>query len=217
MNLFTRISATLTGTVDNMVSHVENHDAVIQAALKETRAAVAKARIQLSRVQKDGDALQRRLTEAQKMEKVWAERAVSTAKSDEDKALECIARRNHCREMIANTTDAIKRHKQTEKQIADNVATMEKRLSTIQQQQNTMRSRQSTAEAQRIINKIGGQSGEDIDNVFDRWEMLVTEQEYLDGSISELDALDMEFSKRESDNELKAELDALMNDLNHKE
>ncbi len=210
MNLLTRITATLTGTVDSMVSHVENHDAVVQAALKETRAAIAKARIRLSRVHKDGEALERRLAEATRMEALWAQRAVQSAQEDEAKALECIARRNHCRELITTTQDALARHKATATKMGESVAVMEQRLTTMTQQQHTMRSRQSTAEAQRVMNKLAGQSDGSIDSIFERWDMLVTEQEYLDEGMSDTDLLDAEFSRHESDADLKAELEALL-------
>ena len=44
MSLFRRITTTVTSSVDKAVSKVENHDAIINAALRDTQQAAARAR-----------------------------------------------------------------------------------------------------------------------------------------------------------------------------
>jgi phage shock protein A len=210
MNLFTRISATLTGKLDEIISHVENHDAVVAVALKDTRAAVAKAKVRLERVRKDGVALQKRLEDATRMTQLWENRAKDTAAKDEQKALACIARRNQCREQIVQTQTALARHEQLEAKVSENVQRMEHRLRDIMQQQNLMRSRQSTADAMRIINQIEGSTDYGIEDTFDRWETLITETEYSIGHMSSTDTLDLSFVKEENTMQLQAELAALL-------
>ena len=212
MNLFTRINATLTGKLDEIVGRVENHDAVVAVALKDTRAAVAKAKVRLDRVRRDGEKMHKRLAEARRMELLWADRARQVAQEDEAKALECIARRNQCREQITQTQAALQRHEELEKQVGESVAKMEKRLTDIAQQQNLMRSRQSTAEALRVISKIEGNADNGIEDTFDRWEMLITETEYGNGLSAEFDSLDTAFVKQENEAELKADLQALLSE-----
>lgn len=212
MNLFTRITATLTSKVDQVVSHVENHDAIVEVALKDTRAAVAKARIRLDRVRKDGHAMRQRLQEMQRMEQLWAERAKGIAAEDEQKALECIARRNRCRQQAVQTQEALIRHEELEQKIGDNVKRMEQRLTELTQQRNLMRSRQSAAEAMRIISRIESSSAHGIEDTFDRWEMLITETEYASGELSETDSLDTTFLKEENTMQLRAELDVLLDE-----
>jgi phage shock protein A len=210
MNLFTRISATLTGKLDEIISHVENHDAVVAVALKDTRTAVAKAKVRLERVRKDGEAMQKRLEDATRMAQLWENRAKDTAANDEQKALACIARRNQCREQIAQTQTALARHKELEAKVSENVQRMEHRLREITQQQNLMRSRQSTADAMRIINQIEGSADYGIEDTFDRWEALITETEYSIGHMSSTDTLDLSFAKEENTAQLQAELAELL-------
>ncbi|MCB1682654.1 MAG: PspA/IM30 family protein [Alphaproteobacteria bacterium] len=210
MNIFTRITATLTGKLDEMVAQVENHDAVVAVALKDTRAAVAKAKVRLDRVRKDGEAMRQRLQEAQRMEKLWENRAKETAAKDEQKALACLARRNQCREQTIQIQTALTRHEELEIKVRDNVQRMEQRLRDITQQQNLMRSRQSTADAMRIISKIESNTDNGIEDTFDRWEMLITETEYSLGHMSDTDALDMSFVKEENAAQLQAELAELL-------
>ncbi len=210
MNVFTRISATLTGKLDEVISHVENHDAVVAVALKDTRAALAKAKVRLERVRKDGNTMRKRLDEAIRMTDLWEGRAKETAAKDEQKALTCIARRNQCREQIMQTQDSLARHEELETKVSENVQRMEQRLRDITQQQNLMRSRQSTADAMRIIDKIEGSADNGIEDTFDRWEMLITETEYSTGHMSDTDALDMSFVKEENTMQLQAELIELL-------
>ncbi len=212
MNLLTRISATVTGKLEEAVSHVENHDAVVAVALKDTRAAVAKARVRMQQVQKDGAAMRTRLEQLQEKETLWAERARNTAADDEAKALECVARRNQCREQITKTRQALRKHEELEHRVRENVTRMEERLREMNHQQNLMRSRQSTADAMRIINKIEDQSQGGIEATFDRWEMLITETEYASDTLPDVDSLDHAFVKEEQTAELKAELEALLSE-----
>jgi phage shock protein A len=211
MNLFTRLSATLTGKVEEFVSQVENHDAIVAIALKDTRAAVARARVQLDRVQKDGAKMRASLEEAGRKAALWEERARSTAASDENKALECIARRNQCREQITRTRTLLQQHEVMESRMRADLQHMEQRLGEITQQQNLMRSRQSTAEAMRVISKLGSQNAASaIEETFDRWEGMLSEAEYR-YTASPADTLEAEFVSTENTAELKAELSALLN------
>jgi phage shock protein A len=210
MNLLTRITATLTGKVEEMVAQVENHEAIVAVALKDTRAAVAKAKIRLDRVHKDGESLQKKQQEATQMQTVWEERARNIAAEDEAKALECMARRNHCREQAVQLHTMLTRHAEMESKLTEEVRHMEQRLAQLTQQQNLMRSRQSTAEAMRIISQIENHSGNGIEDIFDRWEIRIAEAEYSSGTSSEVDTLERSFAKTEHNDQLKADLSALL-------
>lgn len=211
MNLFNRISATFTSKVDHLVSHVENHDAVVEVALGDTRGALAKARVRLARIHKDGENLRRKLQELQQMEATWTERAKAIAAQDEQKALACVGRRNLCREQAVQTQQALARHEELEQQINATVERMEQRLGELTQQRNLMRSRHSTAEAQRVLQQIEGSSAHGIEDTFDRWEALITETEYASGTFnSRMDSLDAAFTRQEDDEQLKADLAVLL-------
>ena len=96
MSLLKRLSATIVSRVDQMVSQIENHDAVVEAAIRESRQAAAKARVRLSRVRGDGEKLQKRIAELRASQTQWTERARSVAADDRDRALECMRCRNEC-------------------------------------------------------------------------------------------------------------------------
>lgn len=213
MNLFNRISATFTSKVDHLVARVENHDAVIDVSLKDTRAALAKARVRLARLQKDGEAMRNKLAELRSMETTWTERAKSVAAEDEQKALACVSRRNQCRAQVVQTAEALQRHEEVQQRISDTVSRMESRLGELNQQRNLMRSRHSAADAQRVLSEIEGSSAHGIEDTFDRWEMLITETEYATGTYAPAtDTLDASFAKQEDEASLKADLADLLGD-----
>ena len=212
MSLIKRISASVTSTVDRAVSRVENHDAIINAALKDTQHAAARSRVRLARVQKDGNNLRARRDELEAAVIRWTDRARKVADTDEAKALECLRRRKECQGQLVSLADAIDKHEQLETRVSDNLKKIEARINEVAHQRNMMRSRQSVAEATRIVNNIEGVSYGEIEDTFDRWEINLGETEILMGSTQPSDRLDNEFLATESNDELRAELDDLLQD-----
>jgi phage shock protein A len=213
MTMLKRISTTFISKVDRVVAHVENHDAVVEASLKDLQTALAKARIRLNRIQKDGKQLNDKISELTQAEASWESRAELIAVDDKSKALECIRRRNHCRVKIIQTQSAATRHDELEQQVEETVVRMEERANELSSQRNQMRSRQSAANAMQIINKIEGEPQGSIDDAFERWEEMITETEYKNGTYNSAkkDSLDNEFTEMETTSVLEADLDSLLN------
>ncbi len=216
MSLIRRISTSITSSVDRAVSKVENHDAIINAALRDTQQAAARSRVRLERVRKDGHALKTRHGNLKVAIVRWTERAKSIAKSDEAKALECLRRRKDCEAQLQNLELSIEKHDELEARIAEQVKKIEVRIGEVAQQRNMMRSRQSVAEAMRTINNIEGVSYGEIEDTFDRWEINLGETEILMGASTPTDPLDTAFLAEEDTAELRAELSELLNDNEEK-
>jgi len=210
MSLIRRISTTITSSVDRAVSKVENHDAIINAALRDTQQAAARSRVRLARVQKDGNSLKKRYADLQRAQSRWTERARSIAADDEARALECLRRRKDCEAQLHNLLESIEKHDELESRIAEQVKKIEARIGEVSQQRNMMRSRQSVAEAMRTINNIEGVSYGEIEDTFDRWEINLGETEILMGAVTRSDSLDSEFQSAEETAELRAELTELL-------
>ncbi len=212
MSLIRRISATLTSSVDRAVSRVENHDAIVNAALRDTQQAAARSRVRLERVRKDGRALKTRHQSLRDAHARWTERARTVAATDEAKALECLRRRKDCEAQIRNLEESIEKHEELESRIAEQVKKIEARISEVSHQRNMMRSRQSVAEAMRTIHNIEGVSYGEVEETFDRWEINLGETEILMGACSSVDRLDSEFQVEEDTEALRAELSLLLKD-----
>ena len=210
MNLIQRISTSITSSVDRAVSKVENHDAIINAALRDTQQAAARARVRLERVRKDGHQLKTRHANLQLAVSRWTERARSVATDDEQKALECLRRRKDCERQRETLVESIAKHDELEERIAAQVKKIESRIVEVAQQRNMMRSRQSVAEAMRTINNIEGVSYGDIEDTFDRWEINLGETEILMNATTSVDPLESAFLAEEDVAELRAELADLL-------
>ena len=211
MRLIKRISTTVSSTLDKAVSKVENHDAIINAALRETQQAAARSRVRLVRVQKDGNSLKLRRDDLRKAASQWTERAKSIAASDESKALECLRRRKECETQATGLEASIEKHHELEERVTENLKKIEARIGEVSHQRNMMRSRQSVAEATRIINNIEGVSYGEIEDTFDRWEINVGETEIMHGSGAATDSLESAFLVEEDSEALRAELAVLIN------
>lgn len=211
MGIINRITTTLTASVDKAVSQVENHDAVIDVSIKDCRAALAKSQVRYSRVKKDREHLQSTLKELQEMEMTWESRAKSVATKDEKMALDCLHRKNICTQRIPNMQQSLSQHEELEQKVSASIIKIEQRLSKITQQRNMMRSRHSAADALRTINSIEGSTRGDVDDTFERWEMIISEAEYEVGQeIDAPDLLDKTFCEKEDEAALRAELATLM-------
>jgi len=210
MSLIRRISTSITSSVDRAVSKVENHDAIINSALRDTQQAAARSRVRLERVRKDGQSLKTRQETLIVAVSRWGERAKSVAASDEAKALECLRRRKDCEAQLHSLRDSIEKHDELESRIADQVKKIESRIGEVAQQRNMMRSRQSVAEAMRTINNIEGVSYGEVEDTFDRWEINLGETEIMMGAATMTDPLDTAFLTEEDTAELRAELTDLL-------
>lgn len=210
MSLIRRISTTITSSVDRAVSKVENHDAIINAALRDTQQAAARARVRLERVRKDGHNLRTRHANLEQAAVRWTDRARKVAADDEAKALECLRRRKDCETQLATLRQSIARHEELEARIAEQVKKIETRVGEVAQQRNMMRSRQSVADAMRTINNVEGISYSEIEDTFDRWEINLGETEILMGASTNTDPLDSAFMAEEDTAELRAELEELL-------
>ena len=210
MSLIRRISTSITSSVDRAVSKVENHDAIINAALRDTQQAAARSRVRLERVRKDGHSLKTRHADLQLAVARWTERAKSVAADDETKALQCLRRRKDCDLQLRHLEVSILKHDELEARIEEQVKKIEARIGEVSQQRNMMRSRQSVAEAMRTINNIEGVSYGEVEDTFDRWEINLGETEVLMGAGASTDSLDSAFLAEEDSVELRAELSELL-------
>ncbi len=210
MSLFKRISATVSASVDQAVSRVENHDAIIEASIKETRQAAARTRVHLTRVQRDGENLQQKREKTKQDITLWTDRAMSVAESDQEKALQCLKQKKHCETTLDNLQQSFRKYEEVEKNVRENLTKIESRITDMSQQRNAMRSRQSAAEAMRVISHLEGGAQSEIEDTFDRWEISLAETEITVEQASTTNVLEYEFLQQEEKDSLKMELEALL-------
>ena len=64
MKLIKRLSTTLSATLDSAVGQLENHDAIVEATIKQTRQSVAKTKARINTLKQQLNAYEQQLTEA---------------------------------------------------------------------------------------------------------------------------------------------------------
>jgi phage shock protein A len=194
--------------IDGFISQIENHEAQVTSALKDLEQGTSRAKVQLVRVERDGGALRQALAEEKEAATRWRERA--KREEAEQRALECLRRSKRSELRAAELTTQTSEHERVEQQLRRDVLTLERRLVELRQQRNTMRTRQSRAEALEVVQGSGGFDGNEIGAIFERWEMRVTESEIASGCLSSsADSLEEELSSAEEEAELRSELRAL--------
>jgi phage shock protein A len=198
-------------SIDSMIVQVENHEALATGALRELEQGIARSKVQLTRVERDGSALVQALAEEREAAARWRDRA--RREENEARALECLRRHKRAEARTRELSRGQAEHDRVEQQLKRDVQTLERRLRDLRQQRNTMRTRQSRAEAFSVAQRAGDVEHGELGQIFERWESRVAETEVASGClIASVDGFDEEFLDAEEKASLELELQALKED-----
>ena len=216
MNSLRRLTASIVSSFEGVVGQLENHEALVTTAIREAEQAAGRAKSQLARVQKDGIAMRKRVEELREQATLWEDRAKRISSQDETKALECVRRRQHYLAQAGKIEEQAAGHVKLERQLGADLAMVQEKLSGLRQQRNIMRTRESRAEALRVVHSIDSSTIGEIDDIFDRWEARISACEnHVDFSARpEADELAVEFTSKEEEGELQAILHSLIEKKN---
>ena len=211
MKAIRRITTGLFANFDWAVTQIENHEALVNAAVREIQHASAKAKVQLARVRQDGERIRQRLASQRDADVLWTDRALRCAALDQPKALECLRRKKRVQAEIAELELQLNNHERLEVDLARDLETIERRMEDLKRKRNEMRTRESTAEALAAFQSQDAGLIAELDDVFDRWEVKVGSYETLSSAPLSADRkLDQEFESAEEEAELRAELEGLL-------
>ena len=209
MSYLKRWTSGVLSHVDAFVTRIENHESLVNESLKELREATARARVQAKRVREDGRRLEEKCAEQRAQAARWRERAESSM-DDDARAMECLRRQRIAQLTLGALEKRLEAHAQIEKQLVADVRTLDDRLDRLEEQRNLMRTRQSRAEALGVLRGSTVQLGDDIDDVFDRWEIRVAQAESTaDVTSRPEDAFESAFLDEEEQANLRLELESL--------
>jgi phage shock protein A len=211
MKTLRRWTSAISSSFEWMVGQIENHEALVSSAIKEVQEAGARAQVQLKRMRNDGQQMRKRLEELRSQSVAWTERAKASATQDEKRALECLRRKKRGDEQLAELETQEREHTKLEKQLSQDLVSIDERLTRLRQQRNTMRTRQSRAEALQALQSDDGQAISEIDDIFDRWETKIAEYEAVGACrLERNDDLETQFTTEEEERELRSTLNALL-------
>jgi phage shock protein A len=217
MSVIKRLSATLSANVDKWVGEIENHDAVIDAAIRDARQSTARAKVRLDRLLREGEQMQDRLKRLSDEAARWRQRAVSVADQDVEKALACLQRRHDCEHQIEEAKRAIHQHQTAQTKLSDQVRQAESRLQEMIQNRNNLRARESVTEASRSLAKIQGLETINSDATFERWETRIMAYEMETLHEPSGDPLEQSFTQAEERERLITELQQLTQEEQNRE
>lgn len=206
--IFTSINASF----DGMVRKIENHEAVADCVIQEVRQSAAKIRSQLNL------AYTRQNIHANKEKQLlddcrrWRERAIACRKDDEEKALRCVQSLKNAENSLGRLQHQMRENQQLIDNLESHLTEVEQHLAELQNKKESLSARAARNKAASCVQHTSPPAG--FDNVFERWETQVTADEY--GTVAgagSSDSLDREFRQQEDKAALKAELNALVDDV----
>jgi len=206
MSLFKRITTTISASMNNLVGEIENHDAVMEAAINESRRATAQAKVRLSRTEHERAQLQQKISDLEVKRQKWRERALACANSEESKALSCLQQEKNCVAQISQLTSIIKQQDAVLTKLRNDIAKAESKLSQITHQRNMMRSRESATSALNAIAQTNIGDNININDTLERWEAKIIEAELNLDTQQPVDDFEYQFTEQENLEELRAEL-----------
>ena len=212
MALLKRTITTVAAKIDQLVGEIENHDALIQAAIGEQKKKIAAAKVQLRRMQENEHRLASQIAECAANDKRWTERARQVAANDEEKALACLQRRNRNRDQIQKMKLMQAEYQRSVIQMRQNIQRCEEELRGMVQKHQVLRARQCTADAMQIIDRDGAATLPDVETSFECWETKTAPNEYLVDNFDTTDELEREFVDAETQEALRDELAELLAD-----
>ncbi|MBK5968472.1 MULTISPECIES: PspA/IM30 family protein [Thiorhodovibrio] len=221
MSLIKRFTVAVSTRLDRLVGDLENHDAVVEVGIRESRRLYAQAKVRYQRLQRDGEALRRQLEERRTDERNWRERALSCEPNaaGEEKALQCLKRARQAAREAASLEQAWQQHQSVERRLAADIDALRERVAQLAHRRSLMRSREATADAAVRVREAECDPQLDLDETFERWEIRLTEAEMAADQSAQLNAVGLhavgsdpfeeEFLVAEERAALHAELTAL--------
>ena len=211
MSILKRLSTTLISRIDRVVTEIENHDAVIQAALNEMNSKMAKAKIALKQACRERDRIKTELETQQSNVHRWQERAIICAKTDESKALECLRRSHKSRDRAAMLQKSLDEYTRSIEKMTGNIQSSAQRLNEMKQRLTLMRAKQATSKTDATAHSNCGDAESIVEDTFNRWEMHLNHDDIpLDCTTDDMDELEHAFITQEQQNDLRSELTALL-------
>ena len=217
MSIIKRMSTGLFAQIDQIVGDIENHDALIKAAIGDQRRKIAGAKVQLNKIQSSVRKADEQIRELQLKEQRWSERALKEASANETQAMACLQRRQLVREQIEKVKSARDSYHQTAEKMKGDIARCDQELKSMTQKHEIMRARQSSADALNVISEVNGTNIDALETSFDRWEIKISQHEINVDSYDSVDVLDQSYINAENEEQLRSELAELLEQENSHE
>lgn len=208
MNTFKRMFVSLKAQIDHVADEFENHEALAGAAIKDLEALGRKTRVHLHKVHNMVLQYKRQLDDLKEQEKLWTQRALKVRGEDEKKALQCVKRLQGVRGQIRHVEKLYQQGQTQESKVQEDLNHIQAQLQNLKNKKELLTARQNRVHVEKTLHEQK-LDGDDVDDIFARWENSVVGNEYQYSEISAEDELAADFEKDENEEELKMLLDEL--------
>ena len=219
MSLLKRLSITLFSRLDDVVADIENHDALIQAALDEQQKKISAAKIQLGHLRRKRNAVFEQIKQLTVEQQRWQSRASNTVLSDPAKARECLQRKQLLQQQIGKLELSCQEYTLAVEKLSANVQRSESEFSQVQQKRDLLKARQSSAEVLRHLDNNPHENVAQMEKTFARWEANLYESSAFADSELINDNLEQAYLEEEQkqliDNELNELIKLRQEEQNH--
>ncbi|TQV76796.1 hypothetical protein FLL45_02235 [Aliikangiella marina] len=210
MSILKRLSVTLFSRLDNVVSDIENHDAIIEAAIEEQAKKIANAKVQLLHLNRRKSSVLQQLKNANEERERWQQRALNEAKVNESKALECIRRRKNAEQQIEKLKQSESEYVTAAEKLSRDIQHSEEELTDIKQKRQLLKARESSAKVRSEFTPNANANLKQAEKAFDRWEANLMESPLEIEEALLVDDFEQAYQAEEKENELKEELAQLI-------
>jgi len=213
MKVIKRLFIAVSHRLDSALSSFENHEALSIVAIKEAKESLAKGKVHLNRITRDGEALLSRVNQFKEEIILWENRAKESVQTNHANALECMKRRKQSVDLLRQLETELTTHIKVETQLKSNLNVIEEKIGEYERKRNILKTRasraSSAAELQSLENECSPGS---LSDTLSRWEDQISEQEFLGGSSmdSSIDTFESTYSEKEETSILEVELARLL-------
>ena len=213
MKLFKKLAINVTSQLESFADQIENKEAISGAYIKEYERVVAQAKVKLIGVSEEANARKALSEKRQKEIELWSERARQIYPTDEQKALECVARMKKSQTLYNQALQDQKEIETLKEKMSADYDCALRKLEQLKTKHKSLAGRQACAEATRAVHEGGNSLEDDMGELFSRWETDVIAKELHSTSFTDTapsDSLADEFEKQEHENELRNSLEQLI-------
>lgn len=203
-----RLFTTISASIDDLISKVENHEAAASCTIDEVRRAAGKIRAQLNTVNGQYEHLQNERDRLGTVSDQWRARALACRDTDEERALGCLQALNACES----------RAKDTEQQMHSTCSLrteLQQQLGMVERQLHELHNKRASLQARSARSRAAARSAcaTSPAELFERWEEAVLAQEYEHLPVAPVrNDLEQEFLAEETQQLLRTQLHALTAD-----
>ncbi len=221
MSLFKRLSITLFSCLDGVVNDIENHDALIEAAIEVQSKKIASAKYQLLQLSCRLKSISSEITQLDNQQSLWRKRALAAAEENQEKALVCLQRKRDLQRQLERTNLSEQEYIKACEILERDINNSESELNDFKQKRALLKAKQSSNDVLQRVESGSRSNSKEMEKTFACWEANLSEKNIflarINNSDEEIDQLEKDYLKEENQLSLKQELSELMSEHTEKQ